>query len=281
MKTNNQHIICVILAVLFILSFASFCISAKPTYTITDITHDIRLNVGDYDFAGDPVSINNSGQIISNHSYSNGYYERAFLWQNGIVTDLGTLDGFNGSTATSINDSGQIVGRSDVDREISHAFLWQNGVMTDLGTINGCNRSEATSINNSGQIVGFLRNYPDLPCCNGTFIWQNGLMTNLDIVACFSWSFCITNSGQIVGQCNFGNEMNTFIWQNGIITYISGFYFEGINDSGQIVGYNVFPSGDYSYSIEALLWQDGIMTTLKNLVGPKLTLHVTLIILGK
>lgn len=70
--------------------------------------------------------------------------QRAFVWQNGKITDLGTLGGTK-SIATGINNLGQIVGYSSINSGQNHAFLWQNGKMTDLGTLGG-EWSEAYSI---------------------------------------------------------------------------------------------------------------------------------------
>lgn len=51
------------------------------------------------------------------------------LAQQYTVTDLGTLGG-NSSTATAINETGQIVGVSATAQGREHAFLWHNGAMT-------------------------------------------------------------------------------------------------------------------------------------------------------
>jgi probable HAF family extracellular repeat protein len=72
------------------------------------------------------------------------------------MTDLGTLPGGNFSSATSINDRGQVVGRATTASGEFHAFLFENGVMTDLGTLPGGKSSQASGINNRGQVVGDL-----------------------------------------------------------------------------------------------------------------------------
>src|SRR5215211_2000108 len=74
------------------------------------------------------------------------------------ITDLGTLpggDSFDSSTASGINDRGQVVGQSDVPSGAGHhAFLWEKGKMTDLGTLPGSSLSNALDINDRGQVVG-------------------------------------------------------------------------------------------------------------------------------
>jgi probable HAF family extracellular repeat protein len=57
------------------------------------------------------LSINNLGQVVSFSQTSDGT-QRAFFWQNGTMTDLGTLGGNISSKAAGINDTGQIVGWS-------------------------------------------------------------------------------------------------------------------------------------------------------------------------
>ena len=77
------------------------------------------------------------------------------------MTDLGTLGG-SFSIAYSINDIGQVVGRSSNSDGNSHAFLWEDGVMSDLGTLGG-RSSKTLDINETGQAVGLsdtgIRNY--------------------------------------------------------------------------------------------------------------------------
>jgi probable HAF family extracellular repeat protein len=72
------------------------------------------------------------------------------------VIDLGTLGGTN-SWASSINDSGQIVGQAYTSSDYRHACLFDptgGGANIDLGTLSGYQFSSTGSINDSGQIVG-------------------------------------------------------------------------------------------------------------------------------
>jgi probable HAF family extracellular repeat protein len=114
-------------------------------------------------------SINDVGQIV-------GMLEsnRAFLFDQKTMKDLGTLDGGQNSTsgATAINESGQVVGYSVTsDGGTTHAFLYENGVMRDLGTLRG-GYSVALGINNLGAVVGES---------DGTaFLYQNGQMIDLN-----------------------------------------------------------------------------------------------------
>src|SRR5947208_9424727 len=87
--------------------------------------------------------INDAGQVVG-YSYTTSYgMEHAFLWQDGVMADLGAREGYT-SRAFAISDVGQVVGTSN-----GHALLWENGTMRDLGNTN------AFDVNDEGQIVGW------------------------------------------------------------------------------------------------------------------------------
>ena len=90
--------------------------------------------------------INDNDQIVG-ASETAGGGEHAFLWQDGTMTDLGTLGGKVSSAAT-INDAGHIVGWSETANGRHHGFVWENDNMTDLGEGN------AFAINDHDQILG-------------------------------------------------------------------------------------------------------------------------------
>src|SRR5437667_8167708 len=81
-------------------------------------------------------AVNEAGQVVG---WSQGSYPdpiHAFLWENGTMTDLGTLGGST-ARAYDINDKGQVVGVSSTSSGLYHACLWEDGTMTDLGTVGG------------------------------------------------------------------------------------------------------------------------------------------------
>jgi probable HAF family extracellular repeat protein len=111
-------------------------------------------------------ALNQLGQVVGLSTPTGSVLSHAFLWSGGQSIDLGVLPGGGGpdcgycvgvnfSTATAINDSGEIVGQSSAADQTLHAFIWRGGAMQDLGTLPGDNRSSASSIDNRGQIVGW------------------------------------------------------------------------------------------------------------------------------
>ena len=102
----------------------------------------------------DASGINDFGQVVGswlNPNISNNLL--AVIYNGGQRQDLGTLPGAVLSSGAAINNSGQVVGYSDVNGN-ARAFLYSGGQMQDLGTLPGLVYSSASAINNSGQVVG-------------------------------------------------------------------------------------------------------------------------------
>ena len=125
----------------------------------------------------------------------------AFFWDRGVLTDIGTLGGNNG-TASWISDGGQVIGTADLPDGTHHAFAWRKGKITDLGTVGGDPCSNGFHINSSGQVVGTSTN------CHGTvlhgFVWDNGVLTDLNPYIGPDFAFVepvvINDRGEILGN---------------------------------------------------------------------------------
>jgi probable HAF family extracellular repeat protein len=185
--------------------------------------------------------VNNVGQVVGQSSWnvSNGTTYRAFLWQNGVMTYLGTAGGQD-SVARAINDAGLITGKF-TNSGSSHAFLWKNGTMTDLGW----SSTGGNDINDAGQLVADGRLWtPTVP--NGT----TGTFTDLgQLPPTFtdpwwtigSTALGINNAGHVVGytlegEAVWGSELyRATLWADGVIEELPLGSAVAINDAGQIV----------------------------------------------
>jgi probable HAF family extracellular repeat protein len=104
-------------------------------------------------------AINDMQQVVGASDLSGDKFQHAFLWQGGVMTDLGALPGDVASAAIGINNSAQATGVSIDAAGNLRAFLWQDGVMTDLNSLIPPNSPlylmHGCGINSRGQIVGY------------------------------------------------------------------------------------------------------------------------------
>jgi probable HAF family extracellular repeat protein len=150
---------------------------------------DLGLGIGH----NEGVAINEAGVIVGGATDMNVPDYHAFMYCNGVVTDLGAPDR-GGSFATGINNSGDIVGSfweygGPVGR---HAFLYTGGVMHDLGTFGGI-ESDALAINDSGLVVGFFGS----DASRRAYLYNNGTAWDLNTLVSGAAGWTITSASAI------------------------------------------------------------------------------------
>jgi probable HAF family extracellular repeat protein len=202
-------------------------------------------------FGSQGNAVNGAGQVAGLSGSSGG--NRAFLWSDGVMQDLGVLSlgTFNNSEARSINETGQVVGVSSTSTTLTnHAFLWQNGVMQDLGVLPGGGTiSSAADINNLGQVVGFSNVPGPFVQVAHAFLWTSGGgMADLGTLGgSTSQARGINDSGTVIGvSTTAANVTRPFVYRNGAMTDLTtllpaGHCFSSVdvsavNNDGTIVG---------------------------------------------
>jgi probable HAF family extracellular repeat protein len=209
-----------------------------------------------------PYEVNERGQIMG-YSYTDSIPNATtglptsdpFLWENGKMTDLGTLGGTLGFPYY-MNNRGQVIGTSNLAGDVNyHPFFWDQGVLTDIGTFGGSN-GEADWISDSGVVVGKADFAGDF--IHHAFVWKNGVMTDLGVVPGDSCTngISVNSRGQAVGTSTncMGVTQHIFLWENGSIFDLGALILGGtdiafqdaldINDRGEIAVVGVLPNGD-------------------------------------
>lgn len=218
--------------------------------------------------ASEATDINNQGQIVGWSGPGLPGPSRvthAFLWEDGVLSDLGTLGGEN-SRADRINDAGQIAGASSTPAGGVDAFLWEAGTMRDLGSLGG-NFIRVTGLTSGGAVTGWGSTASG---ATHAFLWRDGQMQDLGTLGGdHSFAFAVSNRGQVVGQSEIATgDLHAFLWDAGLLHDLgtlggSSSSASAISEAGAVTG----TSTDSAGVEHAFLWEDGVMRSLGELPG--------------
>ena len=199
-----------------------------------------------------PNGISNTGLIVGQGYINDVAGERAVLYKNNTITNLGNIGG-DLSDANAISPQGVYIAGTSAAKGATaatnflstHAFLYRNGTRTDLGTLASGNYSTASGVNNKGDVVGY------------SYIGQTGNCTPSQYTPEIKHAFITVNGGKMTDLGNLANKTICSSWAR------------AINDSGEIVGYSdaittannqveraFLVSGGQMFSLTFLDWGD-------------------------
>jgi probable HAF family extracellular repeat protein len=229
----------------------------------------------------------------------NCYVSNGFLWNHGVLTDLGPLPGGANTFADAINSIGTAAGVSEnglIDPVLgipeSVATTWKDGQIADLGTLGG-SFSLPNDINRRGQLAGGATNTVPDPDGLGTLLtglpsstqwraalWQNGTAQDLGTLGTGPDAFAlfVNERGQVAGFSYTNSITNPetgiptvdpFFWEKGRMIDVGtlGGVFGtgmGLNNKGQVVGSSDL-AGDLTH--HPYSWLGGVLTDIGTFGG--------------
>ncbi|MGI5819225.1 MAG: hypothetical protein ACOX9R_14145 [Armatimonadota bacterium] len=217
--------------------------------------------------AGQALAVNQSGQVVGWSRLPGTDTFHAFLWDNGNMTELGTLEAGGNSQASGINSQGVICGTSDVAGANQRAFRYAGGQMEDIGALSPWVNAAAMDINDAGDIVGDASNH--------AFIWRDGQIQEMPTPEESGWATAVNSRGTIAGvfwradlgaSHAFRGTATRAVDLDPAGTSRSWAY--GINDAGAVVGCRA--EGQYRH---AFIYRRGSMRHIGSLGGNQAEAH--------
>jgi probable HAF family extracellular repeat protein len=193
--------------------------------------------------------INDAGQVTGVYTPPGLIAGHAFVYQDGVFRDIGTLPGYSNQPYAlpyAINNSGTIVGDSN-----AAAFVYENGTFSILKRLSA---RTAYAINDLDDVVGLIETVRGGgPHNDHGFLFSDNRLIDIGTLDGDTGSVSIptgiNRARQIVGAAwkNGNSEQRAFLWENGVFTELplleppAGYDIHysgatGINNRGEIIG---------------------------------------------
>ena len=228
-----------------------------------------------------------------------------FLWQNGSMTPLSTLGGYNGA-ASMINNRGEVAGNAETATTDSTCppydptlgqyqvlqekpVIWTNGHIEELPTYGGDPDGFAIAINERGQVAGASGVCSTYNVINGLYLspvhallWDHGKVTDLGSLGgkFGNQAHQMNNRGQVVGASDLAGDaiFHGFVWSRSTgmqdIPPLPGDTYNvalAINDPGVVTGVSL----DATFTaLRAFVVVDGVPTDLNTLIPANSSLRL-------
>jgi len=213
-------------------------------YTVVELSAAAAGDVG--------CRMNNLGDLVGRSGKSG-----ATLWSHGNLKPkhLGALAGGEYSSASAINDAGQVAGASNTSNAIV-PFTWKpTGGLQRIPLLPGDNCGQAFGINKDGHVAG----YSSGPNGARAFLWVPGTnVRNLGSLpgGSYSKARAVNDSGEVAGTSAGPAGQRAVLWTKsgnvrdlGSLPGDTSSEATAINNAGDVVGYSKGPAG-----LRAVLW---------------------------
>lgn len=216
--------------------------------------------VSELSAGGVPSRLNNLGDVAGRAGDSSSGETQASIWHHGRFRGpkhLGKLHGGESSSASGINDAGEVAGEANTAESIV-PFVWTpSGGLRRSPLLAGDNCGQAFGINRHGHVVG----YSSGPNGRRAFLWtRRGSVRDLGILPGGNYSSAsdINDLDEVAGTSGSAAGERAFLWTtNGNIRDLgtlpgdTSSEASAINNNGDVVGYSKGPRG-----MRAFLWTE-------------------------
>lgn len=210
-------------------AFVAFAHAAPPVrWTMLDLG-DLAGGLG----GSTALAVNGRGAIVGSATAAvpGGFALHAFMWEDGVMRDLGTPAGATMSDAIDINDRGFVLGGDGLGGQ----YLWRDGEWVRLSVPGVVDR-----INKFGDMAGVhaVAGRSHVYLLKGTVLHDGGTLGGS-----FASPHAMNDRGAIVGRSSLAGEaqIHAFKYQDGAMIDLGtlGGTFSvatGVNNHGVVVG---------------------------------------------